>query len=228
MKTLYLIGTPIGNLKDITLRAIETLQEIDLLLTENQSRAKKLLQHFNIKKKIFTLNEANFNKQKDFLSKIFNQNQKIGYLVSAGMPGISDPGNRLVKFVLDNFPEFKITVIPGVSALTSALALAPFPVNKFLFLGFLPKKKKRNYWLQKISQENLPVILFESPNRINKLLMELRTIGKKEVWLFRELTKIHEEFFVIDLNNFKPLKLKGEVVVVIPGFLNSDNVPQNE
>lgn len=224
MKTLYLIGTPIGNLQDLTLRAIKTLKELDILLAENQKRANKLLQHLKITKKVFTLNEANFQRQEKFLRRIFDQFQKVGYTVSAGMPGISDPGNRLVKFVLDNFPEFQVTVIPGVSALTSALALAPFPVNQFLFLGFLPKKKKRNYWLQKIAQEKLPIVLFENPERVNKLLTELKEIGKKEVWLFRELTKVYEEFFPVDLVNFKPLKIKGEVVVIIPGSLNSDNV----
>lgn len=217
MKVFYLIGTPIGNLQDITLRALQVLAEVDLILAENRLRAKNLLQKFNLVKKIFTLNEANFDRQIPFLQEVFKKKEKIGYLVSAGMPGVSDPGNRLVHFVWQNFPEFKITVIPGVSALTSALALAPFPVNQFLFLGFLPKKKKRNYWLQKIKQERLPIVLFENPNRINKLLFELKTIGKKEVWLFRELTKVHEEFWRVDLTKLEKIKLKGEVVVIIPG-----------
>jgi 16S rRNA (cytidine1402-2'-O)-methyltransferase len=225
LKNFYLIGTPIGNLNDITLRAIEILKELDFLITENANRAKKILSFLKVRKPMLVLNEANFYKKEKFLYEIFSKFEKIGYIVSAGMPGVSDPGSRLVHFVMNKFPEFKIKVIPGPSALTAAISLAPFPLNRFLFLGFLPKKKKRRYYLEKIKKEKLPVILFENPKRIEKLLKELKDISKKEVWIFRELTKYYEEVLMIDLENLKEIpKIKGEVVVIIPGSLDSDNV----
>jgi 16S rRNA (cytidine1402-2'-O)-methyltransferase len=216
MKKFYIVGTPIGNLKDITLRAIEVFKDIDFLISEDPLRTKKIFDKYNIDfKKFLKINERNFDKNIKKLESIFKRYNKIAYTSSAGTPGISDPGNRLVNFVREKFKDFEIIPIPGPSSLTTFLSVCGFNVNRFLFLGFLPKKKRKKYF-EIIKNIKIPVVIFESPYRLNKTLLELKNIGKDKVVIGRELTKIYEEIKILDLKEIEEeIKVKGEVILLI-------------
>ncbi|MEM5782692.1 MAG: ribosomal RNA small subunit methyltransferase I [Candidatus Aenigmatarchaeota archaeon] len=216
MKKFYIIGTPIGNLKDITLRTLEVFKEIEFLIGEDPLTTKKIFDRYEIPfKPHLKINERNFDKNKNNILNIFKKYNIVGYTSKAGTPGISDPGNKLVKFVKENFSDFKIIPIPGVSSLTTFLSITGENVNRFLFLGFLPRKKRKKF-LELIKSSKLPVILFESPYRVNKTLNELKDLGKKKVILARELTKFYEEIFEIDLQNFDSnLKFRGEICLLV-------------
>ncbi|MGC8981515.1 MAG: 16S rRNA (cytidine(1402)-2'-O)-methyltransferase [Minisyncoccia bacterium] len=216
MKKFYIIGTPIGNLKDITIRAIEIFKNIDFLISEDPLVTKKIFDAYNIKfKKSLKINERNFDRNIKKLEEIFRRYKNIGYTSNAGTPGISDPGNRLVNFVRERFKDFDIIPIPGVSSITTFLSVCGFNVNRFLFLGFLPKRKRKKF-LEMIKNSKFPVIIFESPYRLNKTLIELKNIGKNRVVLGRELTKFYEEIKIIDLKEFEGnLNIKGEIILLV-------------
>ncbi len=223
MATLYIVGTPIGNLEDITLRALRILKEVDVIFCEDTRVTKKLLNRYEITTPIKRL-DANIEKTRaqEIINRL-TEGENIAYVTDAGTPGISDPGYRLVASVRQALGDtFPIEPIPGPSALTAALSVAGVPATQFVFLGFLPHKKGRATLIKEIAHIDHAVVLYESPHRIQKLLDELAdVIGTREVVVLRELTKKFEEIQIGEAKGIKEFfqeyrtPTKGEFVVVI-------------
>ena len=221
MGTLSIVATPIGNLEDITLRALRTLKECDVIYAEDTRVISKLLARYEIKKPLQRLDAATEIKKADEIIVRLGAGERIVFVSDAGTPGISDPGARLVARVREQLPEAIIEAIPGASALTATLSIAGMDTATFTFLGFLPHKKGRQTALKEIMTSEIPVVLYESPHRIEKLLKELE--GVSRVTIARELTKIHEEVVsgtpgeVLAHFAEHPDTIRGEfVVIVIP------------
>ena len=215
---LYIVSTPIGNLKDITLRAIETLKEVDFILCEDTRTSGNLLNHFEIKKELISLNAFNEKNKIEFIVNRLLSNQTAALISDAGTPLISDPGVRLVSACIDKGVE--IIPIPGASAVIAALSMSGLPTDTFVFEGFLPQKKGRQTKLKELSIEPRTIILYESMYRIEKLLNELSEfLPERFVVVCREITKKFEETwrgFPKDLvESFSEKISKGEFVVVI-------------
>lgn len=188
---LFILATPIGNLEDITLRALRTLKEADVIYAEDTRVTAKLLAKYEIQKPVFRLDEAKEAIKADEVIERLEKGENIVYVSDAGTPGISDPGARLVRIVRD--AGHSPIAIPGPSALTAALSIAGTSGHEFVFLGFLPHKKGRQTALKAIAEEKRAVVLYESPHRILKLLEELEILSERRIVVARELTKIHEE-----------------------------------
>ena len=220
MGTLSIVATPIGNLEDITLRALRTLKECDVIYAEDTRVISKLLARYEIKKPLQRLDAATEEKKVKEVIERLEAGEKVVFVSDAGTPGISDPGARLVSRVRRFAPSVKIEAIPGASALTAALSIAGLEKDEFMFLGFLPHKKGRQTAIRFVASSMVPVILYESPFRIIKLLQELAAEGIEQVGVGRELTKVHEEFL-----SGKPLEIaadlekrhavRGEFVVIV-------------
>lgn len=193
MGKLSVVATPIGNLEDITLRALRTLKECDVIYAEDTRVVSKLLARYEIKKPLQRLDAATEMKKASEILERLEADEHVALVSDAGTPGISDPGSRLVGLIRTNKTVIKIETIPGPSALTAALSVAGVHAEQFTFMGFLPHKKGRQTALKKIAVSQIPVVLYESPHRILKLLKELADAGVKRVSIARELTKIHEE-----------------------------------
>lgn len=191
MGTLSIVATPIGNLEDITLRALRTLKECDVIYAEDTRVISKLLARYEIKKPLQRLDATTEIKKADEVIARLEDGEHVAFVSDAGTPGISDPGARLVARARE--AGARIEVIPGASALTAALSISGLDATEFTFLGFLPHKKGRQTALKKIAESEIPVVLYESPHRILKLLKELEAFEISTVTLARELTKIHEE-----------------------------------
>ncbi len=191
MGTLSIVATPIGNLEDITLRALRTLKECDVIYAEDTRVISKLLARYGIKKPLQRLDAATETKKAGEILARLEGGERVVFVSDAGTPCISDPGSRLVSLIRANGGIAKIEAIPGPSALTAALSIAGMDTTEFTFLGFLPHKKGRQTALKKIVASEIPVVLYESPHRIGRLLKELE--GVSRVTIARELTKIHEE-----------------------------------
>ena len=221
MSKLSIVATPIGNLEDITLRALRTLKECDGIYAEDTRVISKLLARYEIKKPLQRLDAATEIKKADDIIARLLAGEHVAFVSDAGTPGISDPGARLVARVRLQAPDIKIEAIPGASALTAALSIAGMDSTRFTFLGFLPHKKGRQTALKKIATSDIPVVLYESPHRILKLLKELEVFNISRITIARELTKIHEE--VISgtpqelLAHFAahPDTVRGEFVVIV-------------
>jgi 16S rRNA (cytidine1402-2'-O)-methyltransferase len=211
--TLSIVATPIGNLEDITLRALRVLTEADAIYAEDTRVIGKLLAHYKITTSVHRLDAATETKKADEIIERLEEGEKVAYVSDAGTPGISDPGSRLVAYVRNASPENTIEAIPGASALTATLSIT--------FLGFLPHKKGRQTALRKIGESEHPVVVYESPHRIIKLLNELSKLETAvTVTVAREITKMFEEVLVGDpLVVAKNLEdkggVRGEFVVVI-------------
>ena len=218
--TLSIVATPIGNMEDITLRAIRTLKEADVVYAEDTRVIAKLLAKYEIKKPLQRLDAATEDhKAKEIIERL-EAGERVAFVSDAGTPGISDPGARLVARVRELAPEATIEAIPGPSALTAALSIAGMSEPSFTFLGFLPHKKGRQTALKEIAASERPVVVYESPHRILKLLAELAAHGVRKVSIGRELTKMHEEMLVGDpLDMAKKLEekggVRGEFVVIV-------------
>ncbi len=215
---LYIVSTPIGNLKDITLRAIETLKEVDFILCEDTRTSGNLLNHLEIKKELISLNAFNEQKKIEFIVDRIISKQTAALISDAGTPLISDPGVRLVSACIDRGIE--IIPIPGPVALIAALSMSGLPTDSFVFEGFLPQKKGRQTKLKALAEENRTIIIYESMYRIEKLLKELSEyLPERFLVVCREITKKFEETwrgFPKDLVETFPEKIsKGEFVVVI-------------
>jgi len=215
---LYIVSTPIGNLKDITLRAIETLKEVDFILCEDTRTSGNLLNHFEIKKELVSLNAFNESKKIDIIVNRILSNQTAALISDAGTPLISDPGVRLVSSCIKNGIE--IIPVPGASALIAALSMSGLPTDSFVFEGFIPQKKGRQTKLKELSEEKRTIVLYESTYRIEKLLNELNEyLPERLVVVCREITKKFEETwrgFPKDiLEYFDQKTTKGEFVVVV-------------
>lgn len=221
MGTLSIVATPIGNLEDITLRALRTLKECDVIYAEDTRVTSKLLAKYEIKKPLHRLDATTEIKKADEIIARLEAGEHVALVSDAGTPGISDPGARLVAQVKRSDLFTKIEAIPGPSALTAALSIAGINVAEFTFLGFLPHKKGRQTVLKKLVTSQIPVVLYESPHRILKLLNELVQHQVSHISIARELTKIHEE--VISGSPSELLEhfathssaVRGEFVVII-------------
>jgi len=225
MGKLSIVATPIGNLEDITLRALRTIKECDVIYAEDTRVISKLLARYGIKKPLQRLDTATEIKKADEIVTRLEAGEHVAFVSDAGTPGISDPGARLVAHVHEQVKRFnlftKVEAIPGASALTAALSIAGLNSIEFTFLGFLPHKKGRQTALKKLSKSEIPIVLYESPHRILKLLKELEALAVARVTLARELTKVHEEVisgtpsellahFVVH-----PDTVRGEFVVIV-------------
>jgi len=219
--TLYLCGTPIGNLEDITLRALRILKEVDLIAAEDTRVTRKLLSHYQIKTPITSYHQHNKIKKGKELIHLLEKGKNIALVSDAGMPGISDPGYDLVCLAIEN--KISLVPIPGPTAILSALVISGFPTKHFTFEGFLPaSRKNRLKLLKKLKEEERVMIFFESPHRILKSLSDmLEILGNRQIAIMRELTKKFEEVVrgsiseVIDRFNFTPPK--GELTIVLSG-----------
>jgi len=218
--TLYIIATPIGNLGDITYRAVETLKEVDIIACEDTRKAGILAQKFDLKAKRISYFDHNSKLRDKELLKYLNSGKNIALISEAGSPLISDPGFTLVNTCIDN--DIDVLSIPGPTALISALTVSGLPADRFTFEGFLPPKKGRNKRLESLKDLKHTLIFYESPHRISKLLNELREkFGNRRVVLVREMTKKFEEVIRTTLdeavNLYAEKKPKGEFVIILEG-----------
>ena len=221
--TLYIVSTPIGNLSDITFRAVEVLKQVDLIACENTRRTKILLEKFGLAKNLISYYNYNERQRAEEIIRELKSGKNVALVSDSGTPGISDPGFVLIKRAIEE--NITITPIPGPTAFVCALVGSGLPMDEFVFVGFLPHKKGRKTKLKKLSEEERTVILYESPHRLIKTLNEiLENFGDREIAVAKELTKIHEEFFRGKISEvLKKLtsdKIKGEFVIVISGKTN--------
>ena len=216
---LYIVPTPIGNLDDITIRAIETLKNSDLILSEDTRHAKKLLSHYKISTKVKSYHLNNEHKKVDEYIELMLHDKIISLITDAGTPCISDPGFLLVREAIKK--GIQITCLPGPTALIPALVLSGLPSDAFIFEGFLPRKKGRKTKLKEISHNSITTVIYESPYRIIKTLSDLLEFlgSDRKVSVSREISKIYEETFrgsVSDaIVHFSDKKIKGEFVICI-------------
>jgi 16S rRNA (cytidine1402-2'-O)-methyltransferase len=236
---LYLVATPIGNLEDITLRAIEILKKVDLVACEDTRTTNRLLAHYGIKKKLIAIHQHNEKNKTEFLINELSNGKSIAYASDAGTPAISDPGAFLVKQALKF--SIKVSPIPGPSSLITAFSASGIESTQFQFYGFLPNTaSKSKKLLRKIYSQTLPTIFFESPHRILKTLFLVQNIFGPihEIFIGRELTKIYETIYkaevgtIIDRLESHPEEQKGEFVIILTPPINeienNEIIPINE
>ena len=243
MSTLYIVSTPIGNLEDLTFRALRVLKGVDLILCEDTRVTKKLLNHYQIKTPTLSYYQHSKLKKVEYIIQLLRKGKNLALVSDAGTPGISDPGNKLVNAIITS-PGFvtKIVPIPGPSAVTAAASISGFPMDKFIFMGFPPVKKKRKKFFEEIVNSKHSVIFYESPYRIIKSLRELELTAKtynlkpqiperqrrvkKRVYplrlvVCRELTKKFETIYrgKIEevIKEIEQGEIKGEFVVIVKG-----------
>lgn len=223
MGTLYIIATPIGNLQDITLRAVETLKAVNLVLAEDTRVTKILLDRYEIAKPVLRFDEYAIERSYDEILRTLSRGASVAVVTDAGTPGIADPGWKLVRYVRKKLPEVPIVPVPGASSVTAALSVSGIPAGSFTFLGYPPQKKGRATFFRDLAALTVrPVVLFESPHRISKTLAELgNAIGEERVaFIARELTKLHEEVWTGTLlearERFSGSRGRGEFVLIIP------------
>jgi 16S rRNA (cytidine1402-2'-O)-methyltransferase len=214
---LYVVATPIGNLADISPRAVEVLKTVDAIACEDTRHSLKLLNHYEIKKPLISYHAHSGPTKIDKIMEILRDDQNVALICDAGTPGISDPGELLVKEAIRE--GFEVESIPGASAGIMALSISGMPTREYVFMGFLPHKKGRQTKLKEIAQEKKTVVLYESPYRIKKLLSELLDMcGDRKISVSRELTKKFEETYRGKISEVKDkIKEKGEFVVIIEG-----------
>lgn len=215
--TLYLVATPIGNLADISFRAIETLKTVDLIACEDTRHSRKLLNHYKISNKLISYHEHNEIERSEEFAKLLLEGKNIAVISDAGTPAICDPSFRIVQKA--NEIGVKVISIPGAVAFVNALIISGLPTDSFYFGGFLPSKKgERVTKLNEVKEFPTTLIFYETPHRINKCLIDcLEVLGNRKAVIVRELTKIHEETISGLLQNLaeRNLQLKGEIVLII-------------
>ena len=215
---LFVVGTPIGNLEDITLRAISTLQNVDLILAEDTRNSKKLLSAHNIDTKMMSYHEHSNEKETKRIISLLLDGKNLALISDAGTPTISDPGYGLIRDCIKK--EIKIIPIPGASAITTAMSVSGLPSDSYTFFGFLHQKKGRIKKIKELLNVDNTIILFESPFRLEKTLNQLKEyLGNRSVVVGRELTKLYEEIIRGNLEDvikyFSKSKVKGEIVIMI-------------
>lgn len=226
MSSLYIVSTPIGNLKDISIRALETFKSVDLILCEDTRVTQKLLNYFDIKTKTLSYHQHSKLKKVEFILDLLKEGQNLALVSDAGTPGISDPGNQLIEQIFNQLEGVKIIPIPGPSALITLASISGFRMDKFVFLGFPPQKRKRKKFFEEMLEylSKHPVIFYESPYRILKTLNEISVLNNKlSVVVGRELTKKFETIYRGNINQViekiknpsKGEKIKGEFVVIL-------------
>jgi 16S rRNA (cytidine1402-2'-O)-methyltransferase len=219
--TLSVVATPIGNLEDLTFRALRTLKEVDVIAAEDTRRTSKLLAHYEIAKPLISLHEHNEHQTAASIVARIRAGDHVALVSDAGTPGISDPGAYLVRLARE--AGLRVTPIPGPSAITAALSVAGAPMAEFVFLGFPPSSgAARQHWFAALGAERRPVVFFEAPHRIARTLREMRLyLVEQQIFVCREISKIHEEFVVWPITDVDDRSSGlGEYVVVIS--------PQNE
>ena len=216
---LYIVATPIGNLEDITLRALRILKEVDLIAAEDTRQTLKLLNHFEISKPLISYHRHNEEIKSDILIEKLMNDENIALVSDAGTPGICDPGEEIIKKAIEN--EIEVIPIPGACAMINALIASGIDTKEFSFLGFLPLNKKlRKEKLKEIDESQKTIIIYEAPHKMKNTLEDLQDILQdRKIVLARELTKIHEEFIRKDINTLleEINSLKGEMILIIEG-----------
>jgi|TARA_B100000768_G_scaffold79708_1_gene75828 16S rRNA (cytidine1402-2'-O)-methyltransferase len=224
MAKLYIVPTPIGNLEDITFRAINILKDVNLILCEDTRRSKKLLIHYNIETPLRSHHKFNEHKEIGKVVEKILSGEKIALISDAGTPGISDPGFLAVRTCLEN--NIEVECLPGATALIPALVNSGIPFDKFVFEGFLPVKKGRKTRLEKLTEEERTMIFYESPHKLLKTLKDFSNNfgSQRKVSISRELTKIYEETIRLSLEDsiklFTEKSPKGEFVIIVEGCKN--------
>ena len=216
---LYIVATPIGNLEDITLRAIKTLEEADIIAAEDTRHTLKLLNHLGISKPLISYYKQNEKVKTEVLMEKLIMGKNIALVSDAGTPVISDPGEEIVRVAIEN--NIKVVPIPGPAALITALIASGMSAKEFSFIGFLPvNKKEKDEILKEISQDTKTLIFYEAPHKLISTLSEMKNIlGNRKICLARELTKIHEEFLIGEISDLleKMQEPKGEYVIIVEG-----------
>jgi 16S rRNA (cytidine1402-2'-O)-methyltransferase len=217
---LYLVSTPIGNLGDISYRAVHILKSMDIIAAEDTRVTSVLLRHYDIQNKMLSYHSYNQKRQTPQIIKYLQENKSVALVSDAGTPGISDPAYMLVQAAIEN--NIRLIPIPGASALLAALIVSGLPVNRFTFEGFLPIKKGRKTKIENLAVEERTIVFYESPHRILKTVNELKICwGNRQCVMGRELTKMFEEFFRGSLeelqNHLSKKPIKGEIVLIIEG-----------
>jgi len=216
---LYIVATPIGNLEDITLRALRILKEVDLIAAEDTRQTLKLLNHFEISKPLISYHRHNEEVKSNILIEKIKNGENIALVSDAGTPGICDPGEEVIKKAIQE--NIEVIPIPGACAMINALIASGIATNEFYFLGFLPLNKKlRKEKLEEIKNSEKTIILYEAPHKMKGTLEDLKNIlENRKIVLARELTKIHEEFIRKDINQILDQidNLKGEMILIIEG-----------
>jgi 16S rRNA (cytidine1402-2'-O)-methyltransferase len=220
MPTLYIVGTPIGNLEDISLRALRILGEVDFILCEDTRVTRKLLDRYNIKTPTQSYHQHSDDKETERIIGYLENGKDLALVADAGTPGISDPGGKLVEKVLEKFGnKVKIESVPGPSAVTAALSISGLPTDKFIFMGFPPHKKGRQTFIEKIFRSDYPAVVYESKHRIIKFLDELREFNKKLNNEFLEESK-HKPRSRWQKQNFS-FQAKEDILPLAPRLLQS-------
>lgn len=227
MFTLYLVGTPIGNLEDITLRALRVLREVSLIAAEDTRTTGRLLNHYEIETPLISFHEySDEERLRELVQKL--EQGDVALVSDAGMPGLSDPGYRLVQAALE--ADVQVSPIPGPSAVVAALVGSGLPSDSFLFLGFLPRQQKaRREALARVAEEPITLVAFEAPHRLLAFLEDvIEVLGDRRVVVARELTKLYEEIWRSSageaLEHFSESEIRGEITVVIAGASPEDLV----
>ena len=215
---LYIIATPIGNLDDISYRAITILNDLDIIACEDTRITKRLLNKYKIKTKTMIYNDVNSFRIKDKILDLLFKGQNIGLVTDAGTPCISDPGYRLVNLAHKN--NINVYTIPGPSSVQAALSISGLPTDAYYFQGFLPKKKGRQTRFNYLSELDCTIVIFESPKRIKKTLKDIEYyLGNRIISICKELTKIYENVTIGDVNDlmekYESINIKGEHVIMI-------------
>lgn len=221
MAKLYIVPTPIGNLDDITIRAVQVLKKVDLILCEDTRRSKKLLNHLGIKSQLRSHHKFNEHSEVEYIVKKIKEDRNVAVISDAGTPGISDPGFLIVRTCLEN--EIEVECLPGPTALIPALMVSGISSDKFIFEGFLPIKKGRKTKLSILASEKRTMIFYESPHKLLRTLLDFEnSFGpKRKISMSRELTKLYEETIRGTVEEMKEIykskKPKGEYVIVVEG-----------
>ncbi len=221
MGKLYLVPTPIGNLKDITLRALEVLKNADIIAAEDTRQSLKLLNHYEIKKPLISYHQHNEGDKSEDIIKRLEGGENVALVTDAGTPGISDPGSVIVNKCIENNIDFE--VLPGATAITTALVYSGLDTSKFIFRGFLPRENKERLPIaEELKERTETIIFYEAPHRLRDTLeFLLKEFGNRNIALCRELTKLHEEIIRLPLNDaleyYENLQPRGEYVLVMEG-----------
>ena len=224
--TLYICATPIGNLEDITLRALRILKEVNYIAAEDTRHTLKLLNHYGISKPLISYHEHNQRERGQKIIELLMQGHDVALVSDSGMPGISDPGIPLIDLARQN--GIPVTVLPGATASIAALVLSGMDTSRFAFEGFLPREKKdREARLEELKREHRTVIIYEAPHRVLATLRDmLDKLGNRKVAVVREMTKVHEEVIILYieqmLEHFNEHPPKGEMVLILEGCGHQD------
>lgn len=220
--TLYIVSTPIGNLEDITLRALDTLKKVDVIVAEDTRHSQILLKKYDIQKKLLSYHSHSGYMKIEKIITLLKEGKTCALISDAGTPGISDPAYTLIQAALE--AEIELIPIPGASAFLTALTASGLPINHFIYLGFIPTKKGRQTLFKSLLEEKRTTVFYESPHRINKTLSQLEEVlgGDRKIVIARELTKMHEEFLRGTISSvreeFEKRAPKGEFVLVLGGI----------